>query len=350
MMSNHPARKGQSTVQRVANVRIAGIVSASPEEIVTNDMFVGRFGSDAVAEIARMTGVRERHISKRGHTTADLCERASSRLLDLLGWERESIDALIFVSQTPDHKLPATACILQHRLGLSTRTAAFDVNQGCSGYVYGLWLASNLISSGLERVLLLAGDTISHLIDPDDRGTALLFGDAGSATAVERSSEASLSTFLLGSDGRGAKNLIVASGARTSFDAAADLPHHLYMNGSEIFTFTLRAVPSLIKDTLSASELSTGDVDYFLLHQANEFMLNTIAKKSGIDSDKLPINISSYGNTSSASIPLLMTTDSKVASTQRSLTFMLVGFGVGYSWASCLLPNITIPHKETLVI
>lgn len=350
MILNHSTPKGRSTVQRFANVRIAGIVSASPEEIVTNDMFVERFGEDAVEDIARMTGVRERHISQRGHTTADLCEHASSRLLDIVGWEKDSIDALIFVSQTPDHKLPATACILQHRLGLSTRTAAFDVNQGCSGYVYGLWLAYSLISSGLERVLLLAGDTISHFVDPEDRGTALLFGDAGSATAVQKNVDASPSTFLLGSDGRGAKNLIVATGARTSFDAAAKLPHQLYMNGSEVFTFTLRSVPSLIKDTLAATERSIEDVDYFLLHQANEFMLKTIAKKSDIDLAKMPINISSYGNTSSASIPLLLTTESAVVSPKRALTLMLVGFGVGYSWASCLLPNITIPHMETLVI
>lgn len=335
-----------STVHRVAGARIAGVVTASPGAVTANDAFTGRFGEAAVADVARMTGVLERHHVPAGQTAGDLCAAAGRALLSRLDWSPDSVDALIFVSQTPDHVMPATACVLQHELGFGTRTAAFDVNQGCSGYVYGLWLASSLVAAGLRRVLLLAGDTISHLVDPDDRSTALLFGDAGSATAVEAGEAAS--TFLLGSDGRGAKNLIVARGARTAGLTPEAAPDHLFMNGSEIFTFTLRAVPQLIGETLAAGGRGIEDVDLYLLHQANAFMLASIARKARIPKERVPINIARFGNTSSASIPLLLTTDAAARVTGAPSRLMLVGFGVGYSWASCLLDMQPLPCAEAI--
>ena len=338
---------GTSVVHRVAQAAVRGVVTASPATVTPNAAFVDAFGEAAVAEVAKMTGVRERRHVGSGRTAGDLCAEAGRALLDRLGWAADSVDALVFVSQTPDHVMPATACIPQQALGLSTRTAAFDVNQGCSGYVYGLWLASSLVAAGMNRVLLLAGDTISHLVDPNDRSTALLFGDAGSATAVERQ-EGAASLFLLGSDGRGACNLIVERGARTASREAAAVSDRLYMNGSEIFTFTLRAVPGLIAQTLEAAGLSVSEVDAYLLHQANAFMLNSIARKAGIAKERLPINIDRYGNTSSASIPMLLTTDVAATLTEKSARLMLVGFGVGYSWGSCLIETGPLPCVEAL--
>ena len=236
----------------IGGVAMRGIVSAAPKSVVDNAVFEDRFGAEAVAEVVKMIGVEQRRIAPPEQTTADLCFEAAKTLITRLNWAADSIDGLIFVSQTPDYRLPATACSLHGRLGLSTHCQALDVSLGCSGYVYGVWLASTLVKAGLKRVLVLAGDTSSRMVDPNDRATALLFGDAGSATALEADNAAAPMHFRLGSDGAGARHLIIPEGAyRTGqqderwgegFD-----PTHLYMDGAEVFTFTLRAVPALVR-------------------------------------------------------------------------------------------------------
>jgi 3-oxoacyl-[acyl-carrier-protein] synthase III len=340
---------------KTSGSRIAGVVSCVPRRIISNDHFVPAFG-DKVEEVSKMTGVRQRRWAAEGETTADLCQTAASTLLAKLGWESETVDGVIFVSQTPDYRLPATACALQDRLGLQPGAIAFDVNLGCSGYPYGLWLAMMAIQTGAaRRILLLVGDTISKVVDPGDRSTAMLFGDAGTATALESSDdgEPSNAHFILGTDGRGERNLIVPRGGyRTGFEddesfAGRNLDA-LYMDGGEIFNFTLKSVPPLIEATIAAAQGSMEDYDAFLLHQANAFMIKHLSKKAKLPAEKVPMNIDRYGNTSSATIPLLMTSElAPLLRTQRA-RLGLFGFGVGYSWASASIDVGPLACVETI--
>ena len=321
--------------------RIAGIVSCLPRNEVGNDYFVDRFNENDVKDVVKMIGVKKRRWVEGDVTTRDLCSHAANRLLDGLEWDRTSVDALIFVSQTPDYKLPATACVMQSELGLSTSCIAFDINLGCSGYPYALWLGMTMIQSGAaRRVLLAVGDTISKVVDPDDRSTALLFGDAGTVTALESSDSKEVVHFILGSDGQGATNLIVSKGAYKTNTLTEDVRVKnkdlacLYMDGGEIFNFTLRTVPKLLARTLEIADHDSGDYDAFLFHQANLFMLNHLIKKTKLSIDSAPINIDTYGNTSCASIPLLITTNLAERLRNESLLVSMFGFGVGYSWGS----------------
>lgn len=279
-----------------------------------------------------MTGVETRYFVGTGQTAGDLCLGAAKRLLDRLHWQPGSVSAIIFVSQTPDQRLPATACRLHGALGLSPTCQAFDVSLGCSGYVYGVWLAAALINAGCGRILLLAGDTSSRMVDPADRSTALLFGDAGSATGIEADRAAPPAYFVLGTEGAGAGHIAVAGGGFRDPDGS----EALIINGSEVFGFTLRAVPKLIRSTLEQAGQKIEDIDIFALHQANRFMLRHIARKLDIAPERAPINIDRFGNTSSASIPLLLCTDCAERLTQAPQRVMLAGFGVGFSWgAAC---------------
>lgn len=335
----------------VSGARVAGVVACVPSLRVTNERFAERFG-DGVAEVTKMTGVQQRHWVEDGVTASDLCCAAGARLLAGLGWEADTVDALVFISQTPDYRLPATAISLQARMGLRPGVIAFDVNLGCSAYPYGLWLATMMVSSGAaRRVLLAVGDTSSRVIDPADRATALLFGDAGAVTAVEATDDAGPSAFVLGSDGRGANNLIIPKGAfRTDDHASPNDPEKLFMDGGEIFTFTLKAVPPLVADTLTLSETTIDDYDGFLFHQANTFMIRHLAKKSKLPADKVPINIDRYGNTSSATIPLLIADDLASRLREERLKLALFGFGVGYSWASASLDMGPFACVETITL
>lgn len=337
---------------RLDGVAIRGVVSVLPRHEIDNQRFEAAFGEESVRDVVKMIGVRRRYWVEEGVTASDLCFQAAGKLLARLSWDKSTIDALIFVSQTPDYRLPATACVLQGRLGLDTACAAFDVNLGCSGYTYGLWLASSLIKAGSRRVLLLAGDTISRTVSPSDRATAMLFGDAGTATALEADEHAESSIFVVGTDGRGAANLMIPEGAYRK-SAAGDSrlenrdPTCLFMDGGEIFNFTLRSVPPLIADTLSFAERTMDEVDGVLYHQANEFMLKHLARKSKIPAEKFHANIDQYGNTSCASIPLLMTTSLGKQLVKSPKTLLMAGFGVGYSWGSALMSVGPLSCNET---
>ena len=324
----------------LSGVALRGVVCAVPGEPVPNSVIAETLGDQAVADVVKMVGVETRHWAAPDQTSADLCAAAAERLLEKLQWEPGSVDALIFVTQTPDHPLPASACLLHGRLKLATDCQAFDVNLGCSGYVYGLWLASSLIQSGCQRVLLLAGETSSRLVDPSDRGTAVLFGDAGSASALEHDPDAKPMRFRMGTDGAGAGALMVPQGGFRPVDPDRAFtldPTRLHMDGGEVFTFTLREVPKLVAATLADAGEAGQSVDAYLLHQANRFMLRHIGKKIGAtEADRLPINIDRYGNTSSATIPLLLADDLAQRLTTGSAKLMLVGFGVGLSWGAVL--------------
>jgi 3-oxoacyl-[acyl-carrier-protein] synthase-3 len=341
-MSSPDFRAGREL--RTQSARIAGVVSCVPSRQVDNDYFVEKFDASAVRDVVKMIGVNRRRWADPQTSAGDLCRNAGLKLLDGLGWQADSIDALIFVSQTPDYRLPGTAFVLQAELGLPTSCLAFDINLGCSGYPQALWLGMNLIQTGAaKRVLLAVGDTISKMIDPTDRSTTLLFGDAGTMTALEASETDAAAHFIIGADGKGVRNLIVPSGGFKSYDAAADermagkAPECLFMDGGEIFNFTLNAVPKLVSRTLEIAGREKDTYDAFLFHQANLFMLKHLAKKAGLPADRVPTNIGEYGNTSCASIPLLMTTELKHRLKEETLQLGMFGFGVGYSWASAAL-------------
>ena len=336
-------------VAGVGNARVAGVVACLPSRVVTNEVFGDRFGA-GVAEVTRMTGVVRRHWVDETTTASDLCCAAGERLLGGLNWEAASVDAILFISQTPDYRLPATAPILQTRLGLRTNIIAFDVNLGCSAYPYGLWLAMMMVESGAaRRVLLAVGDTSSRVVDPNDRATALLFGDCGTVTAIERADDGEDAYFILGSDGRGACNLIIPKGGfRSKVPESPNDPEKLFMDGGEIFAFTLKAVPPLVADTVAAAQRTIADYDGFLFHQANTFMIKHLMKKSKLPPEKVPINIDRFGNTSSATIPLLLADEMASGLREREMRLAMFGFGVGYSWASASLSMGPLACVETM--
>lgn len=277
---------------------IAGIVAAVPKHIErnTDEAFI------------KATGVEERRIAQNCQDTLTLGTHAAATLIGSLGWVPETIGACIFVTQTPTVRMPAMACHVAGTLGIGY--AAFDINLACSGYVYGLWVAAHL---PFQRVLLVAGDCVSRMVNPEDKGTVQLFGDAVTATAIDNSQGTKPMRFVIGTDGTGYKHLIADPQIR--------------MNGAEVFNFTLRTVPELVKQTVGADK-----PDIYAFHQANGFILKHLAKKCEIPEHKVPMNVSRFGNTSSASIPLLLAeTVTALASEPRKLA--LFGFGAGYSWA-----------------
>ena len=347
----------------IPGVRLAGIASAVPARRRTLADDAAVFGEADAARIAESIGVKARHVADGGLCASDLCSAAAERLLADLAWPRESVDALIFVSQTPDYRLPATSCGLQERLGLSKQCAAFDVGLGCSGHVYGLWIAASLVAAGgARRVLVLAGDASTNFCSPLDRSVALLFGDAGTATALEADAEAGPMSFVLGTDGRGRDNLIVpAGGFRTPHapatavriagdDGNSRSAEDLHMNGAEIFAFTLREVPPLINAVLQRAGWAVDDADAFVFHQANQFMLQHLAKRLKLPKDRFVIAMEEFGNTSSASVPLAMSVRLAGRLRQGPMRAVLAGFGVGYSWAAVALTCGPMAMPDVIVV
>jgi len=311
--------------------RLAGLVAAIPAHMETEADLALRFGEDAVRRIVQATGIKRRPVAPPDMTMADLAEAGARRLLGRLGWEPSSVGLLIVVTQTGDHPLPANACLLQHRLGLSTGAAAFDVNLGCSGYVYGLSIAASMLGAGVaERALLVAGDTTTHMISPDDRSVAPLFGDAVVVTALEHGSDGTRMVFDLGTDGAGAPYLTSATGG-----ARTPGPPKLAMDGTQVMAFSLRTVHRTVASTLNAIGWPVSGVDAFVLHQANAMMLRTLGQKIGATPEQMVQAIEDCGNTSSASIPLAMVHKLQAAECTAFGKLVLCGFGVGWSWATC---------------
>jgi len=338
-------------ISSISNCRVAGVAAAIPEASAGLEELAACAGSAENAEkIAASTGVRRRRIAPPSLCASDLCERAAVALLEALAWPRDTIDLLAVVTQTPDYVQPATSCVLHGRLGLPKSAAALDVNLGCSGYVYGLWTTMSLLSGmGRGRALLLAGDTMSRLVSPMDRTTAPIFGDAGSATAIEFAPGAGAAHFNLGTDGRGWLHLMVPAGGfrrpKTTetgvrvqdADGNWRCDEDFRMNGLEVFAFTMREVPPMIRQVVEASGLGMEGIDRFVLHQANEFILRNLARKIGIPEPKLALAMSDYGNTSCASIPLTLADAAGRRPDAAVGPVVLAGFGVGLSWGAVQL-------------
>ena len=316
-----------------------------PLNTVTNEELVKEFPEWSVDKIAEKVGVLERRVVV-DETATDLAVMAAERLFAQNKVSKEDVDFVLFCTQSPDYKLPSSACIIQDRLGLSTKCGAFDFNLGCSGYEYGLAVAKGLISAGVSNnILLLTGETYNKYIHPKDKGNRTIFGDGASATIISIDGFAEIGEFCLGTDGSGAKNLIVkTSGARFE-EKANDLKFdeggnpissdHLFMDGQEIFMFTLVKVPKMMKEVLTKNNLQKEDIDLFVFHQANKYMLEHLRKKLKIDEDKFFVNLANVGNTVSSTIPIALCD----ARNENKLTgnVLLAGFGVGLSWGATII-------------
>lgn len=328
-------------------VFIKAISSYLPEKVLTNEELVAEFPEWTVEKIAQKVGVSKRHIAASDKTAADMAIRAAEKLFEESSEvTKASIDFIIFCTQSPDYLLPTSACIIQEKLGLRTNIGALDFNLGCSGYIYGLALSKGLISAGIaSNVLLLTAETYTKHLHPRDKGNRTIFGDAATATLVSTDGFAEIREFELGTDGRGAENLIIKSGgARTpgkvndlSFDENGNpvSSDFLNMNGSEIFTFTQRNVPKVVNEVLEKNHLTKEDIDFFVMHQANSYMLEFLRKKMKIPAEKYIVDMAETGNTVSNSIPLVLERARKKDILHGNV--LICGFGVGYSWGATLL-------------
>ena len=318
----------------IEGVGLSGIVACVPERRETVEDLAARFGEDAARRIAKATGIEARHLVPPHQCTSDLGAAAARRLLDRLGWAADSVDLLVMVTQTHDHILPASGYLLHRRLGLGKGAAVLDLTLGCSGYVHGLWTASAMLKAANgKRALLVAGDTTSRVLDPDDRAVAPLFGDAATATALVAEDGAPPMAFALGSDGAGAPYLAVPGGGLRR----PDEPAHLFMDGTQVFAFTLREVPGNIRAALALAGWTMEAVDRLVLHQANAQMIRHLAQKLGATAEQTVVGLAGFGNTSSASIPLALASELGTALCGGPRRLLLSGFGVGWSWGSVAL-------------
>ena len=320
-----------------------------PEETLTNETLAEAFPEWDVDKVYNKVGVRTRHLAGQTETAGDLAEKAARKLFEEYGIAPGEVDFLLLCTQSPDHFLPSTACILQDRLGIPTTAGALDYDLGCSGCIYGLAMAKGLIAAGLaSNVLLLTAETYTKYIHPEDKSNKTIFGDGAAACLVSREKGlAEIGDFVLGTDGSGAANLMVRSGAarqpeKTGRFAVDDDGHtnyedYLYMNGSAIFNFTLETVPPLMKSLLAKSGLEKADVDYFVFHQANKYMLSTLRKVCGIPADKFYVDLEETGNTVSSTILIGLKECLEAGKIVPGTKVMICGFGVGLSYGACLL-------------
>ena len=326
---------------------IEAVTSYLPDRILTNEELENQIESWTAEKILEKTGIRERRIAENDECASDLAVKAAEKLFEQGKASRDEIDYILFCTQAPDYFLPTSACLIQNRLGLPRTCGAIDFNQGCSGYVIGLSLARGLIESGQSRsVLLLTGETYSKYIHPKDRSVCTLFGDGATATIIRaKESGAGIGEFILGTDGRGGKNLIVPTGAmRQSRSEKTAVLHtdkngntrtkdNLYMNGPEVFRFAIQRVPKTIRQLLDKVHLTHEDIDFLILHQANRYMLDQLVKRIPIPKEKIPYEFEDIGNTVSSTIPIVLERLIDQDRLKSGDRLLLVGFGVGYSWA-----------------
>jgi len=318
-----------------------------PETIEDNDRLAAEFPNWDMDLIYAKTGVGSRHVAAPDECASDLGVAAAEKLFEEQDIDRRTIDFLLFCTQTPDYPLPTTACLVQDRLGLPTSIGALDFNLGCSGFVYGLSLADGLIHSGAaQRVLLITAETYSKYIDPTDRSLRTIFGDGAAATLIEAADEPSLGSFVFGTDGRGADSLLVADGgARPEADALKPRrrkrwPSRLSMDGPELVKATLAVVPPMIDRILDDAGLSRDDVDFYLMHQATLYMIENLRARLHLDRDLVPVDLETVGNTVSSTLPILMDGLRHGRQLRPGKQSLLIGFGVGLSWAGCVWTEI----------
>jgi len=319
-----------------------------PEKQLTNELLVAEFPEWTAEKVAKKIGVSVRHISAADETASDMAFAAAQKLFADHQINPETIDFVMLCTQSPDYFLPTSACVLQNRLGIPTKSGAVDFNLGCSGFVYGLAIAKGLLVSGVAKnILLLTAETYSKYLHPKDKANRTIFGDGASATLVSSEGFAEIMEFSLGTDGSGADRLIVKSGGLRSPEKINDLTFdesgnplssdHLFMDGTGIFNFTLDMVPLLVDDTLSANNLNKEDINQFVFHQANKYLMSFLRKKIQIPEEKFYYYLDLVGNTVSSTIPIALCEAQKDATIKSGDLVLLAGFGVGYSWGGTIL-------------
>lgn len=343
----------------IHNIKVAGVSACVPKTVFDN-MDYQLLTKEERIKYIDTTGVRYRHCTNAETCTSDLCVRAANELIEQLKWDRKDIDALIFVSQTPDYKMPTTACIIQDRLGLSNDCLSFDISLGCTGYVYGLSVISSLLSTGgLKKGILLVGNTQSKNVNYSDKSTYLLFGDAGTATALEYTEENSDTLkFNLQTYGEGMHSIIIPDGGYRhpvtldSFKEEIDSEGNtrsalqLKMDGMDVFSFVIGKVPKCLNGLTSHFGITDENIDFYLLHHANKFLCEKLRRKMKYPIEKVPYNIYEFGNSSGACIPLLMVTNLRPQLRDSKVRILFTGFGVGLSVGAGYLTcsNLIIPE------
>lgn len=314
-----------------------------PEKIETNEHLKAEYPGWDIDLIFSKTGIAQRHIATPDECASDLGVGAAQKLFTEHDIDPQSIDFLLLCTQTPDYPLPTTACLMQDRLQLPTSAGALDFNLGCSGFVYGLSLADGLIRGGMaKRVLLVTAETYSKYIDPTDRSLRTIFGDGATATLLEARDEPSLSAFQFGTDGSGADTLLVTKGGARPPEHAhrprhrQRWPSDLYMDGPSLINFTVGAVPKLVDNILHAAGLKKEDIGLYLFHQATYKMLEQLQQRLELTEERMPVVLRDYGNTVSSTIPIVIHDMRLAGRLHPSLPNLLVGFGVGWSWAGCV--------------
>ncbi|THB63548.1 MAG: ketoacyl-ACP synthase III [Desulfovibrio sp.] len=335
---------------------VKAIAHYLPETRITTAELAQRFPEWSVEKIQEKTGINVRYIAAPDQCSSDLGVLAAQKLFEENPCAKEDIDFIIFCSQSHDHPLPATACLIQDRLGIPRTIGACDIGLGCSGYVYGLGMAKGLIETGqATNVLLITAETYSKYLHPDDKRVQTIFSDGAAATWVGSRKDdglAPLGPFVYGTDGGGAKNLIIKQGGlrqpfpgpwglgRTENFITHDRDGCLFMNGPEIFKFTLRVVPRAVNELLGKARIPFGDIDLFVFHQANIYILQRLRDTIDIPENKFLLDLSEVGNTVSSTIPIALARAFKEDRVEPGTTAMLVGFGVGYSWGACIMRHV----------
>ncbi len=331
------------------NVKISGLSAVvGDKEIAIDDEAAYYPDSEALQRLKKTIGFNKRRVAGSRVTTADMCRQAAQKLLSALNLAPADFDAVISVTQTPDYYMPGNAHVIHRDLGFSQDCIAYDLEFGCSGFINGLFMAYMMAGQGFKRVLLLTGDTLSKIINIKNRADAPIFGDAGSAVVVEAVQEISPSYFCLRSDGKGLDMMIKRAGAyrmpsssvtaQEQIDAKGNISslENFYMNGFEVFNFTMTEQPALLRRILEFSGKTPESIDYFIMHQANKYIVETIAKKSGISLQKTPCRtFSDFGNQSSASIPVTICHELADDISANMRNVLLQGFGIGLSWGAC---------------
>ena len=329
------------------------MAAAVPQRVINNFEYTEFFPEEQVKEVVDKVGVFERRFADEKTCSSDLCFAAAEKLLSDNNVNREEIDLLVFISQTPDYRMPATSITLQHRLGLSNSCIAFDINLGCSAFMYGLSVAFGMMQGGsIRKALVLDGETRSKVYSPRDRRSAFIFGDGGVAALVSCDEKFGESHFSMNSDGSRADLIMIPAGGYRKMSSAETVVEKVvdefgnmrseeqgYMNGGDVFNFVIREIPRDIKKTLAYVGMTVDDFDYIVFHQANNFINSYIAKKMKLDPAKMPSTIAKFGNTSSVSVPLTIVSELK-DKLKGNKTLLLSAFGVGMTWATGIVPFV----------
>ena len=337
-------------VMKFNGVGITAMAGAVPNHIIDNLKYTEHFPPEMVKEVVEKVGIYERRFADENTCSSDLCFAAAQKLIIDNNINRDDIDLLVFISQTADYRMPATSITLQHRLGLKNTCIAFDVNLGCSAFLYGMSVVYSMMEAGnIRKALILDGETRSKVYGPRDRRSAFIFGDAGVAALVERDSKFSDSYISLNSDGSRADLIMIKAGGYRHMSTPETLKERVvdeygnmrsdeqgYMKGGDVFNFVIREIPRDIKNTLVAANVTADQMDYIVFHQANNFINSYIAKKMKLDVTKIPHTIEKFGNTSSVSVPLTIVSELN-GKLDGHKTLLLSAFGVGMTWASAVV-------------